>query len=80
MLVGVDLLGFHPSPRFLPCQILPEETPMQDQEPDSPLNDPIGVADDPVAAGTQTVNSLVQRIADGKEVICPFYPSTVITN
>ena len=52
MLVGVDLLGFHPSPGFLPCQILPEETPMQEQEPDSPLNDPIGIEGDPVAVDT----------------------------
>ena len=47
-----DLLGFHPSPRFLSCQILPEETPTQEQEPDSPLNDPVGVEGDPVAIDT----------------------------
>ena len=53
---------------------------MQEQEPDSPLNDPIGVENDAVAVGTQTVDSPIRHTADGKEVICPFYPSAVIMN
>ena len=56
---------FHPSSDFLPCQILPEETPMEEQEPDSPLNDSVGVEGD-------LVDSLNQHATDGKEVICPF--------
>ena len=67
-----DLLGFHSSPSFLPCQILPEKTPMQEQEPDSPLNDPIDIEGDPVAVDTQTVDSPTWHTTDGKEVICPF--------
>ena len=52
MLVGVFsqkfliLFNFHPSSDFLLCQILPEETPTQEQEPDSPPDDPIGVEGD----------------------------------
>ena len=46
---------------------------MQEQEPDSPLNNPVGVKGDPV-------NSLAQRATNGKEVICPFYSSTIIMN
>ena len=53
---------------------------MQEQEPNSPLNDPIGVEGDPVAVNTQTVDSLVQHTTDGKEVLCPFYPSAIIMN
>ena len=68
-----DLLGFHSSPSFLPCQILPEKTPMQEQEPDSPLNDLVGVEGDPI-------DSLAQYATDGKEVICPFYSSAIIMN
>ena len=45
-------LVFHPLSDFLSCQILPEETPMQGQEPDSPLSDPIGVEGDPVVVDT----------------------------
>ena len=46
---------------------------MQEQEPNSPLNDPIGVEGDPV-------DSPAQHATDGKEVICPFYSSTIIMN
>ena len=74
------LLGFHSSSGFLPCQILPEETPTQEQEPDSPLNDPIGVKGDPVVINTQTVDSPSQHATDGKEVMCPFYSSAIIMN
>jgi len=68
-----DLLGFHSSPGFLPCQILPEETPTQEQEPDSTLNDPIGVKGD-------HVDSPVQHATNGKEVKRPFYSSAIIMN
>ena len=80
MLAGVDLLGFHPSPGSLSRQILPEETPTQEQEPNSPLNDPVGIKGDPVAVDIQTVDSSAQRATDGKEVICPFYSSAIIMN
>ena len=43
------LLNFHPSSDFLPCQILPEETPMQEQESDSLL-----IENNPVVADIQT--------------------------
>ena len=65
---------------FLPCQIFPEETPMQEQEPDSPLNDPISIEGDPIAIDTQTINSLVRHITYGKEVLCPFHSSAIIMN
>ena len=45
---------------------------MQEQEPDSPLNDPVGVEGDPIAVDTQTVDSPARHTTDGKEVICPF--------
>ena len=60
----------YPSFDFLMCQILPEETPTQDREPDSPLNDPIGVEGDLVAIDTETIDSLVRQTTDGKEVNC----------
>ena len=46
---------------------------MQEQELDSPLNDPIGVEGDPI-------DSLAQHATNGKEVICPFYFSAIIMN
>ena len=46
---------------------------MQEQEPGSPLNDPTGVEGDLVAIDTQIVDSSVQHITDGKEVICSIY-------
>ena len=57
LLVGVFSLlliysVFHPLSDFLSCQILPEETPMQGQEPDSPLSDPVGIEGDPVVVDT----------------------------
>ena len=76
MLVGVFFFNFliysvlYPSSDFLMCQILPEETLVQDRELDSPLNDPIGVEGGLVAVDTQTINSPVQQTIDGKEVIC----------
>ena len=75
-----DPLGFHSSSGFLPCQILPEETPTQEQEPDSPLNDPVGVEGDSIAVDTQTVDSPAQHATDGKEVICTSYSSTIVMN
>ena len=68
-----DLLSFHSSPGFLPCQILPEKTPTQEQEPDIPFKDPANVEGD-------HVDSLAQHATDGKEVICPFYSSAIIMN
>ena len=68
-----DLFGFHSSSGFLPCQILPEETPMQEQEPDSPLNDPVGVEGDPV-------DSPAQHATDGKAIKPPLYSPTIVMN
>ena len=59
-----------PSSDILMCQILPEETHVQDREPDSPLIDPVGVEGGLVAVDTQTVDSPVRQITNGKEVIC----------
>ena len=42
---------------------------MQDREPDSPLNNPVGVEGSLVAVDTQTIDSPVQQTTDGKEVI-----------
>ena len=53
---------------------------MQEQEPDSPLNDLVGVEGDLVAVDTQTIDSPVQHTTDGKEVMCPFYSSAIIMN
>ena len=55
---------------------------MQEQESDSPPidNDPASVQNDPTALDTQTVDSPVQHITDGKKIIYPFYPSTTIMN
>ena len=50
-------LVFYPSSDFLLRQILPEETSMQDREPDSPLNDPVDVEGGLVAVNTQTAQS-----------------------
>ena len=47
-------LVFYPSSDFLLCQICPNETPIQDREPDSPLNDPVDVEGGLVAANTVT--------------------------
>ena len=44
---------------------------MQEQEPDSPLNDPIGVEGDPV-------DSPAQHATNGN--IRPFYSSAIIMN
>ena len=43
---------------------------MQDQESDSPLNDPVGVEGGLVVVDTQAVDSPVRQTTDGKEVIC----------
>ena len=61
---------FYPSSDFLLRQILPDETPVQDREPDSLLNDPIGFEGSLVAVNTQTIDSPVRETTDGKEVIC----------
>ena len=74
------LFNLYSSSSFLPCQILLEEIPTQEQEPDSPLNDHVGVEGDPVVVDTQTVDSPTQHATDGKEVICPFYFTTIIMN
>ena len=66
---------FYPSSNFLPCQILPEETPMQEQESDSLL-----IENDPAVVDTQTINSAVQHITDGKKVICLVYFSATNMN
>jgi len=63
-------LVIYSSSNFLMCQILPEETPVQDREPDSLPNDPVGVEGSLVAVNTQTVDSPVRQTTDGKEVIC----------
>jgi len=60
----------YPSSDFLMCQILPEEILAQDREPDSLLNDPIGVEGGLVAVDTQTVDSPFWQTTNGKEVIC----------
>ena len=70
----------YPSSDFLMCQILPEKTRVQDWEPDSPLNDSVGVEGGLVAVDTRTVDSPVQHTTDGKKIIHPFYPSTMIMN
>ena len=43
---------------------------MQDREPDSLLNDPVGVEGGHVTVDTQTIDSLVRQTTFGKEVIC----------
>ena len=53
---------------------------MQDREPDSPLNDPVGVEGGLVAIDTQIVDSLGWQTTDGKEVIFLIYFSTTIMN
>ena len=58
---------------LLPCQILPEETPMQEQEPDSPLKDPASVECD-------LVDSPAQHATDGKAVKPPLYSPAIVMN
>jgi len=53
---------------------------MQEQEPNSPLSDPIGIEGDPVVVDTQIVDSPVRHTTDGKKIIHPFYPSAMIIN
>ena len=71
---------FYPSSAFLLRQILPEETSMQDREPNSPLNDPVDVEGGLVAVNTQTVDSLVRQTTDGEGVICSIYLSAASMN
>ena len=54
MLTGVFYFHsvFYPSSDFLLRQILPDETPVQDREPDSSLNDPVDVEGSFVTANT----------------------------
>ena len=65
---------------FLLCQILPDEIPVQDQEPDSPLNDPVDVEGGLVSVDTQTIDSLVRQTTNGKGVICSIYLSATNMN
>jgi len=46
---------------------------MQEQEPDSLLNDPVGDEGDPISVDTQIVDCLVRHTTDGKEAICSIY-------
>ena len=46
---------------------------MQEQDPDSLLNDPTGAECVPISIDTQIVDSPVRHITDGKEVICSIY-------
>ena len=71
---------FYLSSNFLLRQILPNETPMQDREPDSPLNDPVDVEGGLVVVNTQSVDSLVRQTTDGEGVICSTYLSIVNMN
>ena len=81
MLVGVFsqkfliLFDFHPSSNSLPCQILPKETPMQEQESDS-----LPIENNPAVADIKTVDSPVQHTTDGKIVICLAHFFTTNTN
>ena len=71
---------FYPSSDLLLRQILPEETPVQDREHDSPLNDPVNVEGGHVAANTQTVDSPDRQTTDGEGVICSIYLFVVNMN
>ena len=62
------------------CQILPDETPMQDRELDSPLNDPIDVEGGLVVINTQSTDSPVWQTTNGEGVICSTYLSAVKMN
>ena len=75
------LFSFRPSSDHLSCQILSEETPMQEQEFGSPPidNDTVDVEND-LVVNTHTADSLVQHTTDGKRIIYPFYPSAIIMN
>ena len=73
-------LIFYPSSDFLLRQILPNETPVQDREPNSPLNDPIDVEGGLVAVNTQTVDFSVRQTTNGEGVICSTYLSAVNMN
>ena len=85
MLTGVFFFNFfhsvfYPLSDFLLHQKLPDETPMQDREPDSPLNDPVDVESGLVAVNTQTVDSPVRQTTNGEGAICSTYLSTVNMN
>ena len=53
---------------------------MQDQEPDSPLNDPINVEGGLVVINTQSTNSPVRQTTDGEGIICTTYLSAANMN
>ena len=53
---------------------------MQEQEPDGPLTDPVGVEGHLVAIDIQIVESPVLYTTDGKKIIHPFYPFAMIMN
>ena len=82
MLTGVFSFHsvFYPSSDFLLRQILPDEIPMQDREPDSPLNDLIDVEGGLVVVSTQSVDSPVRQTTDGEGVICSTYLSAANMN
>ena len=69
------LFNFHLSSNFLLCQVLPEETHMQEQEFDGLL-----IENNPAVADIQTIDSLVQHTTDGKKIICSAYFSTINMN
>ena len=71
----LNFIQFLPFSDYLLCQILPEKTPMQEQESDS-----LSLESDPIVVVTQTVDSLVQYTTDGKKIIYLFYPSTTNKN
>ena len=63
-------IQFSPFSDHLPCQTLPKETLMQEQESDNPPID-----SDPIGTVIQTIESPVQQTIDGKKVICLAYLS-----
>ena len=71
---------FYPSSDFLLRQILPDETPVQDREPNNPLNDPVDIEGGLVAVNTQTIDSPVQQTTDSEGVMCLIYLSAANMN
>ena len=69
------LFNVYPSSDFLLCQILPEETPMQEQESDGFL-----IENNPIVADIQTVDSPIQHTTDGRKVTCSIYFSATNMN
>jgi len=71
----LNFIQFSPFSDSLLRQILPEETPTQEQESDS-----LPLESDPIVVVTQNVDSLVQHTTDGKKIIYLFYPSATNMN